>query len=380
MTMKNLDNNVNEAEIRNQIAKAMRSGDNDKVVESFVRMAQGVHDKILEEARNSIQVELSDKEVLSRRGMPQLTEEERAYYRSAQEKKGFENLDVVMPKTIFDRVFEDLRQNHPLLTEIEFTNTTGVTEWITRTSECEAAWWGELTDEIKKKLSHGFAKEKTDTYMLSAYMPVSIPMLELGPEWLDRYVREVLSEAIAIALELAIVAGTGKSQPIGMIKNLKGSVLEGVYPDKDAVELPDFLPETLGKVIMAPLTKEGKRAVPKVLLVVNPVDYWEKVFPATTYLTQNGTYVYGVLPIPATIIQSVAVPKGKMVAGMAKDYFLGVASGQKIEYSDQYQFLANIRTYKTTQYATGHPKDNDSFILVDISSLNAAALKTKGKN
>ena len=111
---------------------------------------------------------------------------------------------------------------------------------------------------------------------------------------------------------------------------------------------------------MAPLTKNGKRSVSNVLMVVNPLDYWSKIFPGTTVLTANGAYVYGVLPIPATIVQSVAVPEGKMIAGLARDYFMGVGSSQRIEYSDHYRFLEDERTYITKQYANGKPLDNES--------------------
>lgn len=107
-----------------------------------------------------------------------------------------------------------------------------------------------------------------------------------------------------------------------------------------------------------------------VIMLVNPVDYWEKIFAATTVLTANGTYVYGVLPIPGKFIQSVAVPKGKMAVGMAKDYFMGIGSTGKIEYSDEYKFLEDERVYITKQYANGTPKDNDSFLVFDISNLN----------
>ena len=41
--------------------------------------------------------------------------------------------------------------------------------------------------------------------------------------------------------------GTGKKQPIGMIKDLKGSVTDGIYPDKKKVVLEDFTPVTIGK-------------------------------------------------------------------------------------------------------------------------------------
>ena len=105
------------------------------------------------------------------------------------------------------------------------------------------------------------------------------------------------------------------------------------------------------------------------MLVVNPVDYWEKIFPATTFLSATGTYVHGVLPIPATVIQSVAVDQGTLVAGMGKDYFLGVGSTQKIEHSDHYKFLEDERTYIAKQYANGKPVDNDSFLVFDISDM-----------
>ena len=333
-------------------------------------MARSIEKEILREARSEMRKELSDRATLEARGQAQLTSEERSYYEAVVEKRGFEDLGVVMPKTIFDRVFEDLQLNHPLLSEIDFINTTGSIEWIVRTAEATGAVWGPLTGKITEELSNGFTKESATLYKLSAFIPVSKSMLDLGPVWLDRFVRAMLSESIAIALEQGIVAGTGKDQPIGMIKDLDGSVTGGVYSDKTATPLTDLLPVTLGKNVVAPLTKGGKRNVTQVLLIVNPLDYWEKLFGATTALTANGAYAHGVLPIPGKIVTSVAVPKGKMVAGIARNYFMAIGSGQKIEYSDHYKFLEDERTYLTKQYANGKPKDNASFLLFNIENLN----------
>lgn len=86
------------------------------------------------------------------------------------------------------------------------------------------------------------------------------------------------------------------------------------------------------------------------------------------------------MPIPSKIIQSVAVPKGKLVAGMAKDYFMVIGSSQNIEFSDEYKFLEDERTYLVKQYGNGYPKDNDSFLVFDISNLSTDAPKSaKGK-
>ncbi|MDU7904650.1 MAG: phage major capsid protein [Paeniclostridium sordellii] len=374
MGMKNLDKTIDMTQIRAQVDEALKNNNSEDISEALVRMAEGIQENILKEAqtqaRSLIRAQINDRNVLNERGMNVLTTEERKYYEQVIEKRAFTNLDVALPKTVFDRVFDELDREHPLLNKIAFQNTTAVTEWVIRKTDCEAAWWGKLTDTIKKELSQGFDKIKTDMYKLTAYMPVSKAMLDLGPEWLDRYVRAVLSESISMALEYAIVAGTGKDQPIGMIKDLKGSVVEGVYPDKAAIKLNDFKPTTLGKSVMAPLTKGGSRAVPSILMLVNPLDYWEKVFGATTFLTLQGTYVHGVMPIPSEIIQSVAVPKGKLIAGMGKDYFMGIGSSQKIEYSDEYKFLDDERTYVSKQYATGEPIDNESFLVFDITKLS----------
>ncbi|MDB8552162.1 phage major capsid protein [Turicibacter sanguinis] len=368
--MKNLD--LQDTELRSNIAEILKGSDEEAIAEAFVSLARSVEKNVIKEARSEMQREMSDRATLEARGQAQLTSEERAYYEAVVEKRGFDGIDVVMPKTIFDRVFEDLELNHPLLSKIDFVNTTGSIEWIMRTDDCIGAFWGALTDKITKELSNGFTKENANLYKLSAFIPVSKAMLDLGPVWLDKFVRAMLSESIAIALELAIVDGTGKNQPIGMTKDLKGSVVEGVYPDKEATPLLSFDPTTLGTEVVAPLTRNGKRNVTKVLMIVNPLDYWQKIFGATTVLTTGGTYIHGVLPIPGDIVTSVAVPKGKMVAGMAKDYFMAIGSSAKIEHSDQYRFLEDERTYLTKQYANGKPKDNESFLLFDISNLDTS--------
>ncbi len=360
-----------DIEIQNEMKEAIENGDSEAFVNAQVRMAQGIQDRILREAKAAINEDINDETVMAKRGLNPLTSEEKKYYNEVIGAGGFAGVEQLVPPTVFDRVFEELRQNHPLLSEIDFVNTTGVTEWITRNGDVDAAWWGSLTGEITKKLESSFKKEKTELFKLSAYVPVAKAMLDLGPVWLDRFVREILSESLAIALELAIVAGTGKEQPIGMMKDLSGAVVEGVYPDKAATELNNLKPISLGTYIMAPLTKGGKRAVPSALIIVNPLDYWAKIFPNTTMLSAAGTYVYGVLPIPAKIVQSVAVPQNKLIAGMGKDYFMGVGSAQKIEYSDHYKFLEDERTYIAKQYANGKPIDNDSFLVFNISGMKA---------
>ena len=315
---------------------------------------------------------------MTSRGAKLLTSEEITYYNKLAEKmktnQSISDIDVAMPITTIDRIFEDLETEHPLLSLINFQNVTGMVEVIVRTGDVTPAWWGKLTDEIKKELESGFDKKPVNLYKLSAFLPICKAHLDLGPVWLDTFIRRFIVEALSLGLEGGIVTGTGKDQPVGMNRDIEGAVVEGVYPEKEAVKIKDLKPATMG-ALAAELTNKGKRKVTKLLMVVNPVDYLTKIFPATTVLNANGTYVNNVLPFPTDVIQCAEIEPGKAIVGLASKYFMGLGSTKKIEDSDEYRFIEDERVYIGKLYGNGFPVDNNSFLNVDISEIEAVALK-----
>lgn len=144
-------------------------------------------------------------------------------------------------------------------------------------------------------------------------MPVCKAMLELGPEWLDSFVRQVLYEAYANGLEAGAVSGDGNGKPIGMNRQVGDNVTVtgGVYPEKSAIAVSDLSPATIGNLLALLATDpNGKaRTVRDVILVVNPVDYFQRIMPATTLMGPDGSYRNDVLPYPMTVIQSPAVDR-----------------------------------------------------------------------
>lgn len=367
-------NNKEFQELQANIVTAIQNADADEFAKNQISMANMIQNKILEEAKAYIEAASIDEYVMRDRHVPRLTNEEKNYYNEVISLGSF-NGGSPMPATIFERVFENLKTNHRLLELIDFKNTTGLTEVTVRdeTKGSQSAVWGTIDSEIAKELETAFKVIQIGVYKLSAFIPVSKSMLDLGPEWIDRYVVELLEESIAIALEYAIVAGDGKEKPIGMISDLEGSVVGGAYPQKSATALTSLAPQVLGEKVMAPLTKDGIRAVANAILVVNPLDYWAKFFGATTMLTADKKYVHGILPIPAEVVQSAAVPKGKMIAGIPRDYIMTLSSERKIEQSDHVRFLQDQRVYMAKQLAEGRPKDNKSFLVFDISNLVPSA-------
>ncbi|PEC57642.1 phage major capsid protein, partial [Bacillus wiedmannii] len=105
-----------------------------------------------------------------------------------------------------------------------------------------AAVWGPLFGDIKGQLNATFRKESITQLKLTAFIPLANDMLKLGPVWVERYVRTMITEAMSVGLERGFVAGTGKNEPIGLLKDPSGSVTNGVYPDKKVAGTLTFEP------------------------------------------------------------------------------------------------------------------------------------------
>ena len=173
-----------------------------------------------------------------------------------------------------------------------------------------------------------------------------------------------------------------------MIANLtSGSAQSGYvqYTAKSATVIKDFQPATLGAEIakLAVDDNNKTRTIRDVIYIVNPVDYFTKVFPATTVMGGDGTYRNDVLPYPMTIIQSPAVASGKAVLGLGYRYFAGIGMSSKdgkLEFDDSCQFLEDNRVYKIKLYGNGMPMDNNAFQYHDISQLKPAVVKVEVTN
>lgn len=385
--MKNLDVlQQKKAEIQNKMVEAIKNDDTQAFSEAFEEFTNILQEAVMAEAQGLVQA--ADNQILAGRGVRVLTSEERKYYervidamKSNNPKQALSGFDDVLPKTVINEIFEDITENHPLLEAINFQNAEALVEYLYSTMDGRfKATWGKLCSSITEELSSTFHKLNFGQNKLSAFIPVCKAMLDLGPEWLDRYVRAILYEAIANGLEDGILNGRGETpnggtpfyEPIGMIRDLTNYNVNNGYAAKATVPVSDFGPGSYGGLIaqLAVGPNRLNRTVGEVLLVCNPVDYYTKIMPAIMFQQPDGTWVSR-FPYPTRIVQSAYVASGKAVLGIARRYLavLGTGRDGRIEYSDEYAFLEDERTYLIKLYGTGRPLDNTSFLYLDISGL-----------
>lgn len=385
--MYNVDTiNNTKTELLNNLANAIREQDTEKMKASMEAW-QNYSLEIFENAKREFE-ETSDKTILAARGVRQLTAEETKYFTNfieyARNEGVINGVMDVLPTTTITNVLDDIRQSHPLLDAINFQSTGASISWVVNNQGTQMATWDELNTEIVKKLTGEITTMDMTLCKLSAYMFCTQDMLDLGPTWIEAYIRQTMAEALAVGLETGIVDGTGLKEPTGMTRDFKGSLNQSTgFARKEAIALNDFSPKSYGAVLEQ-LTKTplgNRRAVSSVIFICNPADYFTKVMPATTVRTLD-SYVNNVFPFPTQVIQSVGCPEGHAVIGIAKNYFMGLGTsrGGKLEKSDEYKFLEDLRTYKIKLHGNGRAVDINSFMYLDISNLDETYMTVNFKN
>ena len=382
-------------QVFNDIVQAMKAND-----EKAAQVAwEAFHDSIVAKVKKDFAdiQESNDAVILAQRGYRQLTEKENKWYqkviealRSSNPKQAFVNIigssneEDVMPTTIIEDVYKNLKETHPILGAIDFQYVGYITKWILNDHSVQKATWGAINSEIVKEITSAFKTVNVNQSKLSAYALIENDMLDLGPTFLDGYIRACLEEALAAGLVYGILDGSGKDEPIGLTRDIH----EGVevssstgYPHKTAEKVTDFTPANYGALVAKMAVNEAGKAknFAEVALVCNLSDYLTKVMPASTVLTPNGTYARDIFPFPTKVYVDNVLDTGKAVLFIPGEYscFMGGQKNGVIEVSEENKFLEDQTVFKIKQHGAGRAMDNTSALYLDISGLEPAYITVK---
>lgn len=385
---------TNEKDSATALMNAVKSGDEKEIQKAW----EGLHDSIVETIKSDYEdvLQTNDKNILAQRGYRVLTSAETKWYekfiesaRNSDPKQALTDLlttDGGMPETVIEDVYKDLVEEHPLLNRINFKHVKYLTKWLLNDHTADKAVWGEINAEIIKQIESSFKTMDITQGKLSAFMLIPLDMLELGPVFLDNYMRTILKEAMACGLEYGVVKGIGiKGEPIGLIRDIHEGVSIDTstgYPSKTPVAVTSFAIKEYCDLIADNILKKenGKvRKLSKVQLLVNPVDYLKKVIPATTVQNVDGTYKNDLFPFPTEVIQTTALDEGEAILCVLPEYFfgLGASKNASIEYSDQFKFLEDKRAYKSKMFGHGRAEDNTTAVLLNIANIDPAYITVK---
>jgi hypothetical protein len=265
-------------------------------------------------------------------------------------------------------------REHPLIQAIGVQDLGPVTRFITA-DPTKAYAWGPLFGDVAGQVNAAFHEEDMGTFKLTSFAAIPNDMIELGPVWLERYVRTLLVESYSTGLEFGFVTGGGATvnQPIGLNKNVAADT--GAITAKTTAGTLTFEPSTRGEIVAGELhgvvsalsTNEkgvSRNIANRVYMAVNPIDAIA-VQMRNTIQTQNGQWVTA-LPYNVQLVESEVVTPGEALFFVRGEYLAAVAGGYRFKKFDQTLALEDATLYTIKQFANGKPKDNKTALLYTL--------------
>lgn len=302
-----------------------------------------------------------------------LTAKERQFFNEI-DKTPSQGLTKLFPVETVDRIFENLKRNHPLLEYIGLRNA-GLRLKFIKASTSGAAEWGKVFDEIKGQLKSAFEDEEIIQNKLTAFVVVPKDAEKFGPAWLQSFVTQQIDEAFATALESAFLNGDGDNKPLGLTKSLSGQVSgsKTTYNDKAPTAVLTFADE---KTVVKDLTAvhkhhstdaKGEAVIVdgQVAMVVNPADIWE-VKKQHTSKNAQGVFVTA-MPFNVTLIESVAQAQGKVTTFVKGRYDAYMAGGVELTRYDQTFAIEDMNLYTAKMFAYGRARDEKAAAVWTLS-------------
>ena len=367
-TKKNIMTEERKQQIIAKINEAQASQKAEAIAAAMEEISElydsALEERILAEAARAREDEAFRKSL----NMPVLTEAEKQFYTRL---KGGPQMAVtatqadILPTQIIDRTLEDIKQDSGILDLINFT-PIGVKKWLFG-SATGTATWGALTSAITGDLAVTITSADMEAFKLFAavVIPKAIRDLELG--YVERYFRAKLAEVMHDGIVDGYLNGNGKVAPIGITKRIDNVNASGEHTAKTKITtLTGFSPAAIAPVAKT-LSHNGKRAVDRIYVIVNPMDAYQYVFPALYGDSMIAGWVDKSF-IPVTVIQEPGITTGTGVCTLKGKYTMGF-SGVKVDEYRETKALDDADLFIGKVYANGRADDDDCAVVFDTTKL-----------
>lgn len=276
----------------------------------------------------------------------------------------------IIPTTVVDKTLEDVKKASDLLSLVDFA-PADVKKWLIGTHTGEAVWGG-LTDGITGELSATIKAINFEQHKLSVFMVIPKAIRDLALPFVDKYFTAILAETMRDGLEKGYLNGNGKTGPVGIMNKLEAFESNGTAAAKDVLNtIKKFSPKGLAGVRKT-LSNDGKRVVPALELICNPLDEAEYVDPAMFGEALVGGYRNtSFMPINKHVTPN--CPQGKGIFTLKGVYTMG-ATGAKFTEYDQTKAMEDADLVIGKCYANGAAVDDNCAVVFDITKLEEYAL------
>lgn len=295
------------------------------------------------------------------------------------QKRSITNADLLIPDVMLGIIRQVTAESSKLLKHVSVRSVPG-TSRMTVAGAIPEAVWTEMCAKLNE-LSIGFTNVELDGYKVGGFIPVCNALLEDSDISLASEVLTAIGRAIGLALDKAILYGTGTKMPLGIVTRLAQtqqpsgySATARTWADLHTSNLKSFTGKT--GVELFQNIAEASGAIMNDY--ASGAKFWAmnektklKLDVEAMSLNAAGALVTGmqnVMPVIGGTIETLNfIPDDQIIGGYGELYLLAERAGVQLASSEHYKFVEDQTVFRGTARYDGVPVIAEAFVGIGIA-------------
>lgn len=298
------------------------------------------------------------------------------------ENRAITGVGALIPVVVLDLLKEDIMEYSKLYKHVNVVRVRGEGRMPVQGTIPEAVWT-ECCANLNE-LNLAFNEAEVDCWKVGGYFAVCNAAVEDSDIDLLVNIMQVLGASIGLALDKAILYGTGSRMPLGIVTRLCQTSEPADYPaiartwvdlHTKNVKAINSSGMTAAQLFAAIVTNfgaaKGKYSRGEKVFVMNETTY-TALMAATISVDAEGRLVTGVtdrMPVIGGIIEVLDfIPDNVIIGGYFDLYLLGERAGTRIEQSEHARFIQDQTVLKGVARYDGLPVIAEGFVAMGINN------------
>lgn len=301
-----------------------------------------------------------------------------------REKRAVSGGQLLIPEVLLPLMRQAVEERSQLIKYVNLQQVGGTARESIMGTMPEAVWT-EMCAKLNE-LNLVFNAAEVDGYKVGGFIPVCNALLEDNDVNLVSQVLWALLCAIAVALDKAILYGTGTKMPLGIVTRLAQTSQPASYP-ADARAWADLHTSNIQKIgssvtgislfqqlLLSFGAAKKKYGAGGKFWAMNEKTHMKLVAEAMSF-NAAGAIVTGVgatMPvIGGDIVELDFIPDDNIIAGYGELYLLAERAGIEVANSEHFLFTSDKTVYKATARYDGLPVIAEGFVVIGINNTDA---------
>lgn len=302
-----------------------------------------------------------------------------------RQKRDVTGAGVLVPGVVLDILRENVQGYSKLYRHVRVRQVGGTARQPVSGPYVEAVW----TEQCGglNELGLNFSAFEFDGYKVGGYIAVCNATLEDADPVLGQEIIVALGQAIGLALDKAILYGTGVKMPLGILPRLAQTAAPENYPanarpwaDLHATHITAITGKTglafFQAILAAAAKAKGRYSRGEKFFAMNELTYSTLMAEAMSINAAGAivTGVQGVMPVVGGAVEVLDfIPDNVIIGGYGDLYTLTERAGTRIEWSREARFEQDETVYRGVARYDGKPVIAEGFVAIGIAGNTPSA-------